>query len=130
MNDTDGNSDRARVFIYLLREDQRVKFILRMSPEEVRNNIGYLRTSLGNVTGAIVNVDAYRVHETTIGTVDQTKTDLFLHLVDRQDNSVLEVHQVLAALDKNVNNLDSLFKVIKLEISFNFMFKINAASLF
>lgn len=35
VNDSSGMSDRARVFIYLLREDQRVRFILRQSPEEV-----------------------------------------------------------------------------------------------
>lgn len=36
VNDSSGYADRARVFIYLLREDQRVRFILRQSPEEVR----------------------------------------------------------------------------------------------
>ncbi|RXG68952.1 Cadherin-23 [Armadillidium vulgare] len=110
VNDTDGLSDRSRVFIYLLREDQRVKIILRMRPEEVRNSVHYLRESLSNITGAIVNVDAFKVHENEDGTVDKTKTDLFLHLVNREDHSVLEVSQVLAALDKNVNLLDSLFK--------------------
>ena len=36
VNDTGGLSDRARVFIYLLREDQRVRFVLRQSPDEVK----------------------------------------------------------------------------------------------
>ena len=35
VNDSSGWGDRARVFIYLLREDQRVRFILRQSPDEV-----------------------------------------------------------------------------------------------
>ncbi|XP_069185641.1 cadherin-23 isoform X4 [Procambarus clarkii] len=110
VNDSSGWSDRARVFIYLLREDQRVRFILRQSPDEVREQVEYFRDYLGNVTGAIVNVDDFRVHENHDGTVDKTKTDLYLHLVDRNDNSVLEVKQVLAMIDKNVEYLDNLFK--------------------
>ncbi|XP_064108915.1 cadherin-23-like isoform X3 [Macrobrachium nipponense] len=110
VNDTSGQSDRARVFIYLLREDQRVRFILRQSPDEVREQVEYFRDYLGNVTGAIVNVDDFRVHENHDGTVDKTKTDLYLHLVNRDDNSVLEVKEVLAMIDKNVEYLDHLFK--------------------
>ncbi|KAK3865196.1 hypothetical protein Pcinc_029183 [Petrolisthes cinctipes] len=110
VNDSSGMSDRARVFIYLLREDQRVRFILRQSPDEVREQVEYFRDYLGNITGAIVNVDDFRVHENHDGTVDKTKTDLYLHLVDRSDNSVLEVKQVLAMIDENVEHLDHLFK--------------------
>lgn len=38
-NDTDGFQDVAHVFIYLLREDQRVRFVLRQHPAEVREEI-------------------------------------------------------------------------------------------
>ena len=58
-----------------------------------------------------MNVDDFRVHENHDGTVDKTKTDLYLHLVDKTDNSVLEVPQVLDAIDRNVEHLDHLFKV-------------------
>lgn len=78
---------------------------------QVREQVEYFRDYLGNVTGAIVNVDDFRVHENHDGTVDKTKTDLYLHLVDRKDNSVLEVKQVLAMIDENVEYLDNLFKV-------------------
>ncbi|XP_047739893.1 cadherin-23 [Hyalella azteca] len=109
---TDGSEwqDEARVFVYLLREDQRVRFLLRLAPDEIRSRIEYLRDYLSNVTGAIVNVDEYRVHETQDGDVDQTKTDLYLHFVNPEDNSVLEVPQVLSTIDKNVHRLDHLFK--------------------
>lgn len=33
----------ARVFIYLLREDQRVRFVLRQNPPELRNRIETFR---------------------------------------------------------------------------------------
>ena len=77
----------------------------------MREQVEYFRDYLGNVTGAIVNVDDFRVHENHDGTVDKTKTDLYLHLVNRNDNSVLEVKEVLAIIDSNVEYLDHLFKV-------------------
>lgn len=42
-NDTYGLEDTARVFIYLLREDQRVRFVLRQHPPEIRNKIETFR---------------------------------------------------------------------------------------
>lgn len=66
---------------------------------------------LGNVTGAIVNIDEFRVHANHDGTVDKTRTDLYLHLVDRRDNSILEVDDVLRLVDQNTERLDGLFKV-------------------
>lgn len=42
-NDTDGLQDVARVFIYLLREDQRVRFVLRQQTPELRNRIEAFR---------------------------------------------------------------------------------------
>ncbi|XP_072938602.1 cadherin-23 [Epargyreus clarus] len=109
-NDTDGNADEAHVFIYLLREDQRVRFILRAHPSEIREKINVFREQLARVTDSVVNVDDLRVHENKDGSVDNTKTDLYLHLVNGQDHSVLEVEQVLKLVDKNIEQLDDLFK--------------------
>ncbi|XP_011144581.1 cadherin-23 [Harpegnathos saltator] len=110
VNDTYGLQDTARVFIYLLREDQRVRFVLRQHPPEVRSRIETFREVLGNVTSAIINVDEYKVHENQDGSVDRTKTDLYLHLVNRRDNSILEVSEVLELVDRNIEKLDNLFK--------------------
>lgn len=63
------------------------------------------------MTGAIVNVDDFKIHENKDGSVDKTKTDLYVHLVDRKDNSILEVLDVLRMIDQNVEKLDGLFKV-------------------
>ncbi|KAL1490790.1 hypothetical protein ABEB36_013427 [Hypothenemus hampei] len=109
-NDTDGLQDTARVFIYLLREDQRVRFVLRQHAPDLRNRIEIFREILGNVTGAIVNVDEFRIHANHDGTVDKTRTDLYLHLVNRKDNSILEVAEVLKLVDQNTEKLDELFK--------------------
>lgn len=65
---------------------------------------------MGNVTGAIVNIDEYKIHENHDGSVDRTKTDLYMHLVNRRDNSILEVSEVLELVDRNIEKLDGLFK--------------------
>jgi carbonic anhydrase len=66
---------------------------------------------LSNVSGCIVNIDDFKVHENKDGSVDKTKTDLYLHLVNRNDNSILEVSDVLKLVDLNIERLDELFKV-------------------
>lgn len=111
-NDTGGLEDEAHVFIYLLREDQRVRFVLRSHPSEIRDKIHVFRERLARVTDSVVNVDDLRVHENKDGSVDNTKTDLYLHLVNGQDHSVLEVEQVLKLVDKHIEQLDDLFKVV------------------
>ncbi|KAG7306076.1 hypothetical protein JYU34_008659 [Plutella xylostella] len=109
-NDTGGLTDEAHVFIYLLREDQRVRFVLRAHPTEIRDRVRTFRHTLAQVTNNVVNVDDIRVHENKDGSVDNTKTDLYMHLVNGVDHSVLEVDQVLQLVDKNIEQLDDLFK--------------------
>lgn len=108
--DVDGNQDEARVFIYLLREDQRVRFVLRQQPAEIRERMVWFREALGNVTNSIVNVDEMKVHENKDGSVDKTKTDVYIHLVDRLDNSIMDVADVLRLVDGNIEQLVELFK--------------------
>jgi cadherin 23 len=57
-----------------------------------------------------VNIDDFKVHENKDGTVDRTKTDLYLHLVSNSDNSIIEVSEVLRLVDENIEQLDELFK--------------------
>ncbi|XP_055907178.1 cadherin-23 [Eupeodes corollae] len=109
-NDTDGLQDSARVYIYLLREDQKVRFVFRLQPSELREKIHKFKDTISNVTKAIVNIDEYKVHENRDGSVDKTKTDLYMHLVDREDNSIFEVTEVLRLIDQHVESLDGLFK--------------------
>lgn len=71
--------------------------------------MSFFRT-FGNITNAIVNVDDFKVHENKDGTVDRTKTDMYLHLVNRKDNSIIEVSDVLRLVDQNIEQLDDLFK--------------------
>ena len=48
-----GHVDKATVQIYLLREDQRVRFVFRSQPAEIRARINRFREVLGKVTGSI-----------------------------------------------------------------------------
>lgn len=66
-----------------------------------------------------MNVDEFRVHANYDGTVDKTRTDLYLHLVDQRDNSILEVPDVLRLIDQNTEKLDALFKVQQSNSSWN-----------
>lgn len=88
-----------------------MRFVLRAHPSEIRDKINSFREKLARVTNSVVNIDDLRVHENKDGSVDNTKTDLYLHLVNGEDHSVLEVDQVLKLVDKNIEQLDDLFKV-------------------
>ena len=61
VSDRAGHVDKAQVQIYLLREDQRVKFVMRSHPTEMRANIEGFLAVLAEVTGAVVNADAFKV---------------------------------------------------------------------
>jgi hypothetical protein len=56
---TDGSEwqDEARVFVYLLREDQRVRFLLRLAPDEMCNAV--LSLLLLNIIIIFIIVDYY-----------------------------------------------------------------------
>lgn len=73
-NDTDGFFDTCKVFIYLLRGDQRVRFVLRLAPQELRHKLDKFMNVLSNITAAIVNVDSYKYHETFDGNVDKRRS--------------------------------------------------------
>ncbi|KAK2717587.1 hypothetical protein QYM36_006383, partial [Artemia franciscana] len=110
VRDFGGLVDRASVFIYLLRGDQRVKFIVRQSPTVSRSKIDAFKDHLENITGLIVNIDEIRVHQSSLGAIDKTKSDLYLHFVYPENNSVIEAEDVLKMLDSNVEKLDGVFK--------------------
>ena len=110
VRDIGGNNDSAKVYIYLLREDQRVRFVLRNHPEDIRAQLLEFRGLLADITGSIVNVDQIKVHENPNGSVDKTKTDVLLHFVNGQDNTIVEAKEVIQTLDYNTEKLDPFFK--------------------
>ena len=67
-------------------------------------------TVLANATGAIVNLDYFKIHGNNDGSVDKTKTDVFLHFVHPENNTVMEVADILRTIDYKTIELDSFFK--------------------
>ena len=69
---------------------------MRSHPAEIRAKIEDFRSVLANVTGAIVNVDAFEAH----GPTDKTKTDVLLHFVHKRYDIIL----LQGLLFKNLKN--------------------------
>ena len=66
---------------------------------------------MSQATGAIVNVDHLKVHVNAAdGSVDKTKTDILLHFVHPDNNTVMEVADTLKAIDLKAVELDAFFK--------------------
>ena len=105
-----GHVDKAKVQIYLLREDQRIKFVMRSQPGEIRPEIHKFQNALADVTDAIVNVDGFKTHENPDGSMDKTKTDVLFHFVNPRDNSVMEVEDVLKLIDYRTEELVEVFR--------------------
>ena len=78
---------------------------MRNRPATIRERINDFRAVLSNVTDAIVNVDAFEIHDN-----DATKTDVLLHFVDPRDNSVMDVKEILRMIDYRTEQLDPLFR--------------------
>ena len=126
VRDVFGHVDKATVQIYLLREDQRVRFVFRSHPSEIRSQMDQFRQLLSRVTNSIVNVDRYVVHED-----DQTKTDVLFHFVNPGDNTIMEVNDVLRMIDYKTEDLDDVFKEFNVLHTGNFFseFKVSLATL-
>ena len=77
VSDPAGHVDKARVQIYLLREDQRVKFVMRSHPTEMRENIDGFLAVLADVTGAVVNADAFKVGVLWITPIQSIKVNRY-----------------------------------------------------
>lgn len=73
--------------------------------------IHFAHRALGNKTRCIVNVDEIKIHSNEDGTADKTRSDLYMHFVNPEDNSILEVDDILRLVDMNIESLDDLFKV-------------------
>ena len=69
-----------------------------------------INSVLANITESIVNVDSYKFYENEDGTVDKQRTVLYLHFVNPEDNSIMEVDSVLSLIDKNHKFLNELYQ--------------------
>lgn len=109
--DSAGHIDKAKVLVYLLNQNQKIKVVVRQNPAELRRHIEEFVKILSNVTGMVVTYDlSFKFHLNKDGSVDKTKTDFFIHLVEPEKNVVLDAPEALRLIDLNIEELDELFK--------------------
>lgn len=124
-----GHSTTTNVNIYILRDDQRVKIVFNEIPDLVRDNQEEFITLLSNITGAIVNLDDIQVssrqfyfffycpfhlliffdllqfHVDKKGRVNYAQTDMLMHVVNNQTNTILDVERYLFSSTKEMVRL-------------------------
>ncbi|KAM4730337.1 cadherin-23 [Anableps anableps] len=105
-----GHSATTNVNIYILRDDQRVKIVFNEIPDWVRENQDDFISLLSNITGAIVNLDDIQFHVDKKGRVSYAQTDMLIHVVNNQTNTILDVERVIQMIDENKEQLRSLFR--------------------
>ncbi|XP_023183487.1 cadherin-23 isoform X6 [Xiphophorus maculatus] len=108
--DLAGHSSTTNVNIYILRDDQRVKIVFNEIPDWVRENQDNFISLLSNITGAIVNLDDIQFHVDKKGRVSYSQTDMLIHVVNNQTNTILDVERVIQMIDENKEQLRSLFR--------------------
>ncbi|XP_049455634.1 cadherin-23 isoform X4 [Epinephelus fuscoguttatus] len=105
-----GHSTTTNVNIYILRDDQRVKIVFNEIPDLVRENQDDFVNLLSNITGAIVNLDDIQFHVDKKGRVNYAQTDMLIHVVNNQTNTILDVDRVIQMIDENKEQLRNLFR--------------------
>ncbi|XP_075932650.1 cadherin-23 isoform X2 [Anarhichas minor] len=105
-----GHSTTTNVNIYILRDDQRVKIVFNEIPDLVRENQEDFVNLLSNITGAIVNLDDIQFHVDKKGRVSYDQTDMLIHVVNNQSNTILDVARVIQMIDENKEQLRNLFR--------------------
>ncbi|XP_061491216.1 cadherin-23 isoform X4 [Rhineura floridana] len=126
-SDLAGHNDTTVVGIYILRDDQRVKIIINEIPDKVRQFEEEFISLLSNITGAIVNTDDVQFHVDKKGRVNFAQTELLIHVVNRENNRILDVERiykvgnygkkdepspprVIQMIDENKEQLRNLFR--------------------
>uniref|UniRef100_A0AAV2JL38 Cadherin domain-containing protein n=1 Tax=Knipowitschia caucasica TaxID=637954 RepID=A0AAV2JL38_KNICA len=108
--DIDGRCTTSNVHIYILRDDQRLKIVFNEIPDIVRANQEEFLNLLSNITGAIVNLDDVQFHVDKKGRVNYGQTDMLIHVVNNETNSILDVEKVIQMIDENKEQLKNLFR--------------------
>uniref|UniRef100_A0A3P8WJC5 Cadherin-23 n=1 Tax=Cynoglossus semilaevis TaxID=244447 RepID=A0A3P8WJC5_CYNSE len=105
-----GHCTTTNVNIYILRDDQRVKIVFNDIPDFVRENQEDFINLLSNITGATVNLDDIQLHVDKKGRVNYAQTDMLIHVVNNQTNTILDVERVIQMIDENKEQLRNLFR--------------------
>lgn len=106
--DKDGQSANATLRISLINDDQRLKVIFRMLPEQVRNFSTEFKDRLEKITGYRIVVDKIQTHENEAGKAEIDKTDMFIHGEIIDPFRIVDASELLSKIDSSASALVSV----------------------
>ncbi|KAG8178249.1 hypothetical protein JTE90_000350 [Oedothorax gibbosus] len=106
---------KAVVKVWIYEQNQLVRVIIAEPPEEVNKRKDIIYEILSNATRGVVVIDDIRYHVNEKKKLVRRWTDLYIHVVNNQDEIML-IPQVLEAVDSNsqVLNERADFKIHKI----------------
>ena len=66
-------------------------------------------SSIFYFSGSQVYIDDVAIHVKSDGSLDETKTDLYIHCIENGTNQVMDVNEILTSLDNNRESIDQLW---------------------
>lgn len=84
----------ATVHVWVYEPNQLIRVVLSRPPEEVHRDSRGIVQELSNVTGSLVVVDDVRYHVDGQKHIHRDWTDMYLHVVDRNTQAILDTMQV------------------------------------
>lgn len=106
---------KATVKIWIYEQNQLVRVIVPQPPEDVNKKKVLIHEILSNATRGVVVIDDIRYHVNEKKKLVRKWTDLYIHVVNNQDEMML-IPQVLEAVDSNSKVLNDRqeFKIHKI----------------
>jgi hypothetical protein len=97
--------------IWIYDPDQLVRVILSRPPSEVQSERDEILFELTNVTRKHIIIDNMRYHVDSVGRIRMDWTDLFLHAVDPETNTIVPVNDILTEIDSKYDFLKDYYSV-------------------
>ncbi|CAL1292837.1 unnamed protein product [Larinioides sclopetarius] len=106
---------KAVLKVWIYEQNQLVRVIVPQPPEEVNRKKAVIHEILSNATRGVVVIDDIRYHVNEKKKLNRKWTDLYIHVVNNQDEMML-IPQVLEAVDSNSKILNERpeFKIHKI----------------
>ena len=99
---------RARVHLWIYEPKQLIKLVVNMPPMQVNREKRSIITALKNVTQETVVLDEIKYHISPEGGLRRDMTDMYIHVVDR-NNNIVEPDEVVEVVDSNYDTLSKVY---------------------
>lgn len=101
---------KARVNLWVYEPEQLIKLVIAKTPEEVNADKMKIIAELRNVTQQVIVIDDIRFHIHEQDGLQRDMTDMFVHAVDEETNSILMPKDVLKSVDSNYEHLSLYYE--------------------